>query len=134
MCQVSNSCKLRPSIRETQLSGRYGPLAVEHTIRATQRRARRRSIGAEQRPEEIVTAPRKKGEKPPVDSVVENVMSIRDLLTERDQGNGINFLEFVINPHDYGQTVENIFYASFMIKEGWAGIQVVDDGQIIIRA
>jgi hypothetical protein len=39
----------------------------------------------------------------------------------------------VINPDDYGQTVENIFYASFLIKEGQAGIQVDDDGQVIIR-
>jgi hypothetical protein len=39
----------------------------------------------------------------------------------------------VINPDDYGQTVENIFYASFLIKEGSAGIQVDDDGLVVIR-
>jgi hypothetical protein len=42
-------------------------------------------------------------------------------------------LELVINPDDYGQTVENIFYASFLIKEGSAGIQVDDDGLVVIR-
>jgi hypothetical protein len=56
------------------------------------------------------------------------------LLKERDHaGNGINFLEFVINPNSFGQTVENIFYASFLIKEGAAGMQVDDDGCVIIR-
>jgi hypothetical protein len=65
--------------------------------------------------------------------MVHNVMTVQKLLVEKDQGEGINFLELVINPDDYGQTVENIFYASFLIKEGQAGIQVDDDGQIIIR-
>ena len=60
-------------------------------------------------------------------------MTVQRLLVERDQGEGINFLELVINPDDYGQTVENIFDASFLIKEGQAGIQVDDDGQVIIR-
>lgn len=60
-------------------------------------------------------------------------MTVQKLLVEKDQGEGINFLELVINPDDYGQTVENIFYASFLIKEGQAGIQVDDDGQVIIR-
>jgi len=56
------------------------------------------------------------------------------LLKERDHaGNGINFLEFVINPNSFGQTVENIFYASFLTKEGAAGMQVDDDGCVIIR-
>jgi hypothetical protein len=65
--------------------------------------------------------------------MVHNVMTVQKLLVEKDQGEGINFLELVINPDDYGQTVENIFYASFLIKEGQAGIQVDDDGQVIIR-
>jgi len=65
--------------------------------------------------------------------MVHNVMTVQKLLVEKDQGDGVNFLELVINPDDYGQTVENIFYASFLIKEGQAGIQVDDDGQVIIR-
>jgi hypothetical protein len=68
-----------------------------------------------------------------VDDMVHNVMTVQRLLEERDKGEGINFLELVINPDDYGQTVENIFYASFLIKEGSAGIQVDEDGQIVIR-
>jgi hypothetical protein len=68
-----------------------------------------------------------------VDDMVHNVMTVQKLLEERDQGEGINFLELVMNPDDYGQTVENIFYASFLIKEGSAGIQVDEDGQIVIR-
>lgn len=112
---------------------RYGPLAVEHTKRVTQKRARRRSVGVEQRPQELQTQARQKGEKAAADDMVHNVMTVQKLLEEKDQGEGINFLELVINPDDYGQTVENIFYASFLIKEGSAGIQVDEDGQVIIR-
>lgn len=65
--------------------------------------------------------------------MVSNVVTVHQMIKERDQGDGISFLELVVNPDDYGQTVENIFYASFLIKEGHAGIQVDEDGQIIIR-
>ena len=76
---------------------------------------------------------KQKGQKAAADDMVHNVMTVQKLLVEKDQGDGVNFLELVINPDDYGQTVENIFYASFLIKEGQAGIQVDDDGQVIIR-
>lgn len=117
---------------EKELNGRYGPLAVEHKKRVIQTQRRRRSIGAEQRPQEIVHQ-KQKGEKAAVDDMVANVVTVQKLIVEGDKGDGMKFLELVINPDDYGQTVENIFYASFLIKEGHAGIQVDDDGQIIIR-
>lgn len=38
------------------------------------------------------------------------------------------FFKFVINPYSFGQTVENMFYVSFLIRDGKAGINVGDDG------
>jgi hypothetical protein len=49
---------------------------VEHTKRTVQRRARRQSIGAEQRPQEISTQPRPKGQKPAVDDMVANTVLV----------------------------------------------------------
>ena len=49
-----------------------------------------------------------------------------------EQESGVNFFELVINPDDYGQTVENVFYASFLIKDGQVAIHVDDDGLIRI--
>ena len=39
-----------------------------------------------------------------------------------DQEAAVNLLDFAINPHDFGQTVENLFYISFLVKEGNAKI------------
>lgn len=36
------------------------------------------------------------------------------MLQKHGEDNGINFFRFVINPHSYGQTIENIFYLSFL--------------------
>jgi len=55
------------------------------------------------------------------------------VLDKLDQeGKGINFFRFVVDPEDFGQTVENIFFVSFLIREGRAGIEVKKDGEILI--
>ncbi|KAF2721708.1 Nse4-domain-containing protein [Polychaeton citri CBS 116435] len=41
---------------------------------------------------------------------------------------GPSLFEYVVNPHSFGQTVENIFYISFLIKEGAVGITPDSDG------
>ncbi|KAK5118433.1 hypothetical protein LTR62_002947 [Meristemomyces frigidus] len=35
---------------------------------------------------------------------------------------GVPLFEYVINPHSFGQSVENMFYVSFLIKEGTVGV------------
>ena len=37
-------------------------------------------------------------------------------------------LEYALDPQDFGQTVENLFRISFLIKEGKFGVQDDDDG------
>ena len=41
---------------------------------------------------------------------------------------GPNLLEYALDPQDFGRTVENLFYISFLIKEGKLGVQNDDDG------
>ncbi|KAL2128071.1 hypothetical protein VTI74DRAFT_9763 [Chaetomium olivicolor] len=41
---------------------------------------------------------------------------------------GIDLLRFVVNPHSFGQTVENMFYISFLIREGSVRLEFDGDG------
>lgn len=35
---------------------------------------------------------------------------------------GVGFFNFIVNPRSFGQTVENLFYVSFLIRDGSVGI------------
>jgi hypothetical protein len=45
-----------------------------------------------------------------------------------DQEAAVGLLDFAINPRDFGQTVENLFYISFLVREGNAKVVQDDDG------
>ncbi|TLD07608.1 hypothetical protein PgNI_10277 [Pyricularia grisea] len=45
----------------------------------------------------------------------------------RDTG-GIDLLRFAVNPHSFSQTVENLFYISFLIRDGKIALEFDDDG------
>lgn len=45
-----------------------------------------------------------------------------------DDEAAVHLFDFAINPHDFGQTVENLFYISFLVREGNAQIVKDKDG------
>lgn len=54
-----------------------------------------------------------------------------DLIMERwglRSTGGIDLMKFVINPHSFGQSVENMFYVSFLIRDGKIAVEMDDDG------
>ncbi|KAF9691648.1 hypothetical protein EKO04_010245 [Ascochyta lentis] len=40
----------------------------------------------------------------------------------------VSLFDFAVNPHDFGQTIENLFYVSFLVREGNAQIVKDQDG------
>ncbi|CAG8682910.1 8441_t:CDS:2, partial [Funneliformis caledonium] len=57
-----------------------------------------------------------------------NVKMIFDILGDEQP---INFFEFIINPESFGQTVENLFYLSFLVRDGKVNIDD-DSGQPVL--
>ena len=41
---------------------------------------------------------------------------------------GVSLFDYVVNPRSFGQTVENLFYVSFLIKEGSFGVEMDSQG------
>lgn len=58
-----------------------------------------------------------------------NVIQICNLLEQKGR---VNFFEFVINPKSFGQTVENIFYLSFLIRDGKVLLDE-EDGELMLE-
>lgn len=44
----------------------------------------------------------------------------------------MNLFRFVVNPNDFAQSVENIFYLSFLIRDGLCALEIDEKGEPII--
>lgn len=134
-----------------------GPLSVQKKIRAaTQRRVRsQKDTNAETRPESLTKDDIQTGSDSAVSTVCRKIkaclaqhcrqaqetlqnncdddMSDEQVHAEMrkhriTETGGPSLFDFVIHPDDFGQTVENLFYVSFLIKEGDVGIAQDKDG------
>ena len=147
-----------PNVGRPGLAGFLnGPLSVEKKARKTAQRAAPFKVSnlKEVRPQELRAEDLKKSDKNDLPSIckkiyerlkivqqeaqdgVENELEedpssdvereLMDRHSLRSTG-GIDMLKFVINPHSFGQTVENLFYISFLIREGSVKLEFDENG------
>lgn len=147
-----------PSNRRPPLSSfLLGPLSVQRRIRTTTRRAtqRRQPAGPVTRPQEIRLDEIQKNENSSLTHQVKTIKkrlsehleraseAIGDAETEEEfetackqhriyptqsEEPAVSLFDFAVNPDSFGQTVENLFYVSFLIREGAAKIETDVDG------
>ncbi|XP_067858374.1 non-structural maintenance of chromosomes element 4 homolog A [Heptranchias perlo] len=64
---------------------------------------------------------------------VERILGLLQGYFKADPETPINFFDFVIDPHSYSRTVENIFHVSFIVRDGFAAIGLDQDKLPIIE-
>ncbi|KAI9793725.1 MAG: nuclear protein [Peltula sp. TS41687] len=81
---------------------------------------------------EVLCRVQKEGEDA-VEAEADDSMSPEDVKALMDKyavcsDGGVSFFKFVTNPTSFGQTVENLFYVSFLIRDGSVGVGEDEDG------
>ncbi|KAK4705967.1 non-structural maintenance of chromosomes element 4, partial [Phenoliferia sp. Uapishka_3] len=108
----------RESRRVPAIDHMYGPLSIQvKAKKAKQARANYKVDESQRVQGEALTAD--DVQKDPMESTV-MITSLHTLLKERgggEGGPGMPYFEFIVNPHSFAQTVENMFYFSFLVKE-----------------
>ncbi|KAI0819742.1 Nse4 C-terminal-domain-containing protein [Trametes gibbosa] len=98
---------------------RLGPLSIEAKKRAVAKRAvLEKNKDDMKKPQEITEEDITRSEN----ETTKNVATVEKILGAIE--GQVNLFKFVINPNDFGQSVENLFYLSFLIRDGKCAFEI----------
>jgi hypothetical protein len=102
-----------------------GPLKIEKKVREVKRREKFRATGP------ITTAEEVRGEDVNNKATDHTTLAVQNafrVFQRKAGGDAINIFKFFINPHSFSQSVENMFYTSFLLKDGRLRLGEDEDG------
>ncbi|UZJ53279.1 hypothetical protein CBS101457_002599 [Exobasidium rhododendri] len=108
--------------RASTLDFLLGPLAVEHKKRVIGKRAPMDKSGPIVKPQELNHDDIVKSEN----ETTKMVKSIYQILQAVGGPEGVNFFKFVLDPTSFANSVENIFYVSFLVRDGMVSLEDVE--------
>ncbi|KAF7373826.1 Non-structural maintenance of chromosomes element 4 [Mycena sanguinolenta] len=106
-----------------------GPLSIKPKKRAQNKRRAKfeKDKKDERRPQEI-------REEDIARSENETTKNVAAVATALDEVERINIFELVVNPESFAQSVENIFYLSFLIRDAKVAFEIDESGAPIVFA
>lgn len=105
----------------------YGPLATQRRRVAPRTRAVDDTLQTRDKTTaQKVTASEVQDD--PEQSTSHMVRSVYGVLSETDGSDRVNLFRFFINPRSFAQSVENLFYTSFLVRDGKIRVDAGDDG------
>ncbi|KII92185.1 hypothetical protein PLICRDRAFT_104315 [Plicaturopsis crispa FD-325 SS-3] len=118
---------LAKSRRVPAMDFMLGPLSIEQKKRAPVKRSKlEKNKEEERKPQELKEEDIQRSQN----ETTKNVAGIEKLLGE--ENGPVNLFKFVVNPNDFAQSVENIFYLSFLIRDGKCALETDEQGEPII--
>ncbi|KAG6827907.1 hypothetical protein H0H92_010005 [Tricholoma furcatifolium] len=103
-----------------------GPLSIEQKKRAAIKRAKlEKNQNDLRKPQELKEDDISRSQN----ETTKNVAQLEAILTDLGE---INIFKFIINPNDFAQSVENIFYLSFLIRDGKVAFETKEDGEPVV--
>ena len=111
-----------------------GPLSVQkrQRIQGARRSGLKRNAANIVRPQELKPSDIQQQETNSTAKMVIQIAKVLDKYLEdnnlTNEGDGVNYFRFVINPASFAQTIENIFYVSFLVRDGRAALWEGENG------
>ncbi|KAI0349380.1 hypothetical protein OH77DRAFT_1432119 [Trametes cingulata] len=113
---------LAKSRRVPAMDFMLGPLSIEPKKRNAVKRAKLEKNKEDmKKPQEITEDDITRSEN----ETTKNVATIERILMNTE--GSVNLFKFIVNPKDFGQSVENLFYLSFLIRDGKCALEITED-------